>query len=258
MIRARFSFSELDSGIRGTVKFGDGSVVEIEERDTILFIGKGGEHCKLTDVYFIPRLKANLVSLGQLDETSCFISIERGLLKIYDNQRELLTQVRRTTNRLYILELEIEQPVSLSAKTEEVSWRWHARYGHLNFPALEKLQKKELVHGLPEIKGVNKLCDGCLIGKQRRTPFPSRTAYRADEPLELVHGDICGPIKPATRGGKTLFLLLVDDKSRFMWLILLQAKMRRQKQLSAFKREQRPNAGRRCECCARTETENSP
>ena len=39
-----------------------------------------------------------------------------------------------------------------------------------------------------------------------------------------MHGDICGPIKPATSGGKTLFLLLVDDKSRFMWLILLQAK----------------------------------
>ena len=95
------------------------------------------------------------------------------------------------------MELEIEQPVSLSAKTEEVSWRWHTRYGHLNFSALEKLQKEEMVHGLPAIKGVNKLCDECLIDKQRRTPFPSRTSYRADEPLELVHGDIFGPIKPA-------------------------------------------------------------
>ena len=170
------------------------------------------------------RMTNRIYILGQLDEVGCFISIKRGLLKIYDDRQRLLTQVRRMTNHLYILELEIEQPVSLSAKTEEVSWRWHARYGHLNFPALEKLQKKELVHGLPEIKGVNKLCDGCLIGKQRRTPFPSRTAYRADEPLELVHGDICGPIKPATPGGKSLFLLLVDDKSRFMWLTLLQAK----------------------------------
>ena len=81
-----------------------------------------------------------------------------------------------------------------------------------------------MVHGLPAIKGMNKLCDGCLIGKQKRTPFPSWTSYRDDEPLELVHGDICGPIKPATPSGKTLFLLLVDDESRFMWLILLQAK----------------------------------
>ena len=52
-----------------------GSVVEIEGRGTILFISKGGEHRKLTDVYFISRLKANLVSLGQLDEADCFISI---------------------------------------------------------------------------------------------------------------------------------------------------------------------------------------
>ena len=80
------------------------------------------------------------------------------------------------------------------------------------------------MQGLPAIKGVNKLCNGCLIGKQRRTPFSSQAFYRTDEPLELVHGDIRGPIKPATPGGKTLFLLLVDDKSRFMWLILLQAK----------------------------------
>ena len=58
------------------------SIVEIEGRGTILFVGKGGEHRKLTSVYFIPRLKANLVSLSQLDEAGCHISIERGLLKI--------------------------------------------------------------------------------------------------------------------------------------------------------------------------------
>ena len=109
-------FSKLDSRIRGTVKFGDGSVVKIEGRDTILFVGKGGKHHKLTGIYFIPRLKANIVSLGQLDEASCHISIKRGLLRIRDDRRRLLTQVRCTANRLYILELEIEQPVSLSAR----------------------------------------------------------------------------------------------------------------------------------------------
>ena len=65
-------------------------------------------------------------------------------------------------NRLYILELEIEQPVSLSVKTEEAAWRWHTRYGHLSFPDLQKLHKEELVYDLPAIEGVNKLCDGCL------------------------------------------------------------------------------------------------
>ena len=40
----------------------------------------------------------------------------------------------------------------------------------------------------------------------------------------MVHGDLCGPITPATPGGKQYFLLLVDDKSRYMWVTLLTAK----------------------------------
>ena len=39
--------------------------------------------------------------------------------------------------------------------------------------------------------------------------------------LELVHADLCGPITPETPGGKRMFLLAIDDKSRFMWLVLL-------------------------------------
>ena len=168
MIGARSAFSELDSEIHGTVKFGDGSIVKIEGRDTILFIGKGGEHRKLNDVYFIPRFKANLVSLGQLNEAGCYIYIKRGLLKICNNRRQLLMQVRRTTNRLYILKLKIKQPVSLSARTEKATW---------SFPALQKLHKEEMVYGLPAIIGMNRLYDGCLIGKQKRTSFPSQASY---------------------------------------------------------------------------------
>ena len=116
MTGAKSAFSELDSGIQGTVKFSDGSIVEIEGHSTIPFVGKGGNHHKLTGVYFIPRLKANIVSLGQLDKAGCHISIKCRLLRIRDDRRRLLTQVRCTANRFYILKLEIEQPVNLSAR----------------------------------------------------------------------------------------------------------------------------------------------
>ena len=49
-------------------------------------------------------------------------------------------------------------------------------------------------------------------------------AFRVKRPLELVHADLCGPIMPQTPGGKRLFLLAVDDKSLYMWLILLPSK----------------------------------
>jgi transposase InsO family protein len=44
------------------------------------------------------------------------------------------------------------------------------------------------------------------------------------ECLELVHADLYGPISPPMPGGKRYFLLMVDDFSRFMWLVLLTTK----------------------------------
>ena len=42
--------------------------------------------------------------------------------------------------------------------------------------------------------------------------------------LELVHGDLCGLITPATASGNKYFLLIVDDFSRYMWLEVLKSK----------------------------------
>jgi hypothetical protein len=39
-----------------------------------------------------------------------------------------------------------------------------------------------------------------------------------------VHGDFCGPVTPATPGGRRYFLLLVDDLSRYMWVMILGSK----------------------------------
>jgi hypothetical protein len=36
-----------------------------------------------------------------------------------------------------------------------------------------------------------------------------------------MHGDLCGPVTPATPGRRHYFLLLVDDLSRYMWVMAL-------------------------------------
>jgi hypothetical protein len=81
-----------------------------------------------------------------------------------------------------------------------------------------------MVHGLPLIQHIRELCDSFLAGKQRRAPFPKKASFRAGDDLELVHGDLCRPIKPTTHGGRCYFLLLVDDCSRYLWLHLLTSK----------------------------------
>jgi transposase InsO family protein len=49
-------------------------------------------------------------------------------------------------------------------------------------------------------------------------------SFRAKERLELVHGDLCGPVTPATPGGRRYFLLLIDDLSRYMWVVVIGTK----------------------------------
>lgn len=77
---------------------------------------------------------------------------------------------------------------------------------------------------MPLIQHGEQMYDGCALGKQHRTPFPRASAYRANTGLELVLGDLCGLITPATPGGKLYFLLIVDDFGRYMWLELIKSK----------------------------------
>jgi transposase InsO family protein len=224
MSGARLAFAELNTAVRGTVSFGDGSVANIEGYGTVLFNCKNDEHRSFAGVYYIPRLTSNIISIGQLDEAGYKVNIEDGVLRIREQSRKLLARVSRRPDRLYVLELDVARPVCLAARGKEESWRWHSRMGHVNMNALRKMAREELVRGLPQIEQVDQLCDACLAGKQRRSSFPTEAQYRAERTLELVHEDLCGPITPETPSGGKYFLLLVDDKSRFMWLKVLARK----------------------------------
>lgn len=168
MTGARDAFSNLDTTVHGTVKFGDASRMRIEGRSTVLFACKNGDHCALTGVYYIPKLPNNMVSLGQLDEVGCKTVIEDGILTLRDQRRRPLCRVRRGTGRLYVLQVNIAQPVSLAAKSVEDAWIWHARFGHLNFDALHTLANHGMARGLPEMERVRQVCD-VLCGEAARS-----------------------------------------------------------------------------------------
>jgi transposase InsO family protein len=80
------------------------------------------------------------------------------------------------------------------------------------------------VHRMPKLEHVNQLYDVCITTKQRRAPFPKKAKYCTQRPLELVHSDVYGPISPVTPGGRRYFLLLMDDHTRYMWVVLISGK----------------------------------
>jgi transposase InsO family protein len=116
--------------------------------------------------------------------------------------------------------MQVVQPLCLAARWDDEAWQWHERFGHLHFEALKRLGAKGMVRGLPSLDHVEQFCDVCVLTKQRRLPFPQQSSFRAKKRLELVHGDLCGPVTPATPGGRRYFLLLIDDLSRYIWVVV--------------------------------------
>jgi transposase InsO family protein len=152
------------------------------------------------------------------------VLIEGGMLRVWDRRHRLLAQVQRTENRMYRLELQVTRPLCLAVHQDDDAWRWYERLSHANFGSLEKMGRLEMVRRLPSISHTEQFCDTCVLVKHRRGVFLKQSKYRADKALELVHGDLCGPVKPATPSGRRYFLLLVDDATCYRWVVLLTAK----------------------------------
>ncbi|KAL0409126.1 UNVERIFIED_CONTAM: hypothetical protein Sradi_1847000 [Sesamum radiatum] len=61
-------FVHIDTKVTGDVRFGDDTKVEIEGKGTVILATKNGDHKLLHDVYYIPKMKNNILSIGQLME----------------------------------------------------------------------------------------------------------------------------------------------------------------------------------------------
>ena len=87
-----------------------------------------------------------------------------------------------------------------------------------------RLSSQETIRGLSKLEIPKNVCHDCIATKKHRSPLHFTILYRASRPLELVNGDICRPISPATLGGSKYFLLLVDDYSILMWVAMIKYK----------------------------------
>lgn len=77
---------------------------------------------------------------------------------------------------------------------------WHRRLGHVNVQDLIRGERSEALRGLDLGKCKAELtCEICLRGKMTRTPFP-KESERETELLEIIHSDLCGPIRVQSIG----------------------------------------------------------
>ncbi|KAI3782315.1 hypothetical protein L2E82_12357 [Cichorium intybus] len=181
-------------------------------------------------VAFVEGLKHNLVSISQL-------VVGTGNAVTFNNQGSIIT--KEATNEV-LLKSERKgsmfplnlKPVTggqslclLSKANSDVSWLWHRRLAHLNFKDLNKLVAMDLVRGMPALKFDNdSLCSACEHGKQTKQKHPTVINPKITEPLSFLCIDLCGPSAIESIGKKKYILVIVDDYSRFTWVMFLRNK----------------------------------
>ncbi|GJT20348.1 retrovirus-related pol polyprotein from transposon TNT 1-94 [Tanacetum coccineum] len=94
-----------------------------------------------------------------------------------------------------------------------------------NFDYITLLSKKDVVTGLPKLKYVkDQLCSSCEMSKAKRSSFKTKAVPSSKGRLNLLHMDLCGPMRVASINGKKYILVIVDDYSRYTWTLFLRSK----------------------------------
>lgn len=97
---------------------------------------------------------------------------------------------------------------------------------------------KNLVNGMSFDCNENvKNCETCIKGKMTRLPFPECSGLRTNDLLEIVHSDVCGPMKEETIAGSRYFITFVDDFSKYCYIYFMKNKSEALEKFKEFKKE---------------------
>ena len=174
---------------------------------------------ELREVYCLPKLNYNLISLGALEKRDLTWSETNKRLKIRD-RNELIMQAIRTDTvyTLYTTQARISEPIrAFKVSTLSKQELWHHRLAHLNHADLQRLCTLAEGIDLSEDPANNKpFYEACTLGKQHKTIYRKKMTP-ANYTEKRMHVDLYGGNKtiPTTRHRLKLFIIFTDDYTSY-------------------------------------------
>ena len=162
--------------------------------------------------FFVPDFRISLLSVDQLDFYGYTTTFRSGICSIANtNGRIVLSATLK--QGLYILSLDGSAHISeiRSLRTAQHSNTvniWQQRFAHLNYTDLKHILESNksrtpwtLMPGL---------CETCVHTKQQQHVIRTKSS-RTSTPFELVHSDLCGPMKHSNGGAQ--YYRIISHKS---------------------------------------------
>ncbi|KAI3740016.1 hypothetical protein L2E82_30432 [Cichorium intybus] len=181
-------------------------------------------------VAYVEGLQHNLISVSQLVVgTGLKVSFDEDGSELIEKKTKKLVLKSKRKGEMFPLDM---KPIKgkpaiclLTRGANDDSWLWHRRLSHMNFRDINKLVLGDLVRGLSLLKyDKDRLCDACELGKQCKKSHSTIINTKIIEPLELLHIDLCGPSAIESVAHNKYILVIVDDFSRFTWVLFLKQK----------------------------------
>ena len=172
----------------------------------------------LFDCCYSADMARNIISFYALYKDGFDFGFDNGSILVYKNNVLYFkanpchgiyeTSISVRDNRSSIYNVESTQ----SKDGLDKSYLWHCRLGHISKKRITKLQSDGILESFDQTS--NDECESCLLGKMTKAPFTG-TCERGKDLLDIIHTDICGLFRSATRHGERYFVTFTDDFSRY-------------------------------------------
>ncbi|XP_019451907.1 PREDICTED: uncharacterized protein LOC109354005 [Lupinus angustifolius] len=104
-----------DATRKSKVKFDDHRIITAEGTGDVPLIMANGRKAYISDVLFVPNMKTNLISIGQLHEKGLTMQLLNGFMTIYDDHKRKILNAPLTNNRTFQVKLGARNTQCLNA-----------------------------------------------------------------------------------------------------------------------------------------------
>ncbi|KAI5404830.1 hypothetical protein KIW84_051843 [Lathyrus oleraceus] len=92
---------DLEKGFNKVVRLGNYASMNVVEKGSVRLTVKGVNHL-VRDVYYVPRLKNNLLSVGKLRERGLAVLMQSNMCRIYHHIKGLIFKITMVANRMFM------------------------------------------------------------------------------------------------------------------------------------------------------------